>query len=95
VDFDFSNDQPLNQAVLMQHLPLLSTAQTLQAESNTWTLQVAAPNTQPGSGGPLAKVSFFGGIDVGRIGKPEMTADGVVVVASPEDLLAHKLKVML
>jgi hypothetical protein len=92
VDFDFFADQPLDQGVLMQHVALLSTAQTLQLVPNTWTVQVAAPNTPAGT--PV-KVSFFGGIDVGRIGEPALTGDGVVAVASPVDLLAHKLTVML
>ena len=40
-------------------------------------------------------MSLFGGIHVGRIGEPEATADGIIAVASLEDLLAHKLKVLL
>lgn len=41
------------------------------------------------------KLSFFGRISFGRIGVPELTADGVVQVASLDDLLATKLKVLL
>ncbi len=41
------------------------------------------------------KVSFFGTIDFGRIGEPELTEDGVLQVAALEDLLATKLKVIL
>ena len=95
VDFDFFNDQPLSKALLMQHLPFLVSAQTIQDAPNTWTVQVTSSNTSHGSPGPWVKISFFGGIDVGRIGEPEMTSDGILAVASPEDLLAHKLKVML
>jgi hypothetical protein len=95
IDFDFFNDQPLNQKLLLQYLPLLTAAQTIQDGPNTWTVQVVSPNTPPGSGGRFVKISFFGGIDVGRLGEPETTSDGVLAVASPEDLLAHKLKVML
>ena len=95
VDFDFFNEQPLNQALLVQHLPLLATAQAIQDAPDTWTVQLVSPNALPGSGGQLVKISCFGGIDVGRIGEPETTADGVLAVASPADLLAHKLKVML
>ena len=40
------------------------------------------------------KVSFFGGIDFGRVGYPERTVDGVAEVASLLDLLATKLKTM-
>lgn len=41
------------------------------------------------------KVSFFGGIGFGRMGVPELTADGVAQVASRDDLMATKLKVLL
>lgn len=41
------------------------------------------------------KLSFFGGIGTGRVGVPELTADGVLRVASALDLLGHKLKVIL
>ncbi|MBF6592517.1 MAG: nucleotidyl transferase AbiEii/AbiGii toxin family protein, partial [Ktedonobacterales bacterium] len=89
VDFDCFNDLPLDQRLLKQRLPLLATAQTIQDAPDTWTVQVASPNSPHASADPLVKISFFGGIDVGRIGEPEMTADGVLAVASPEDLLAH------
>ncbi len=40
------------------------------------------------------KVSFFGtGFDA--VAEPDLTSDGVILVASPVDLLAHKLKVIL
>jgi hypothetical protein len=42
-----------------------------------------------------ARVSFFGGITFGRIGDPETTDDGVAVVASLQDLMAQKLKVVM
>jgi hypothetical protein len=38
------------------------------------------------------KVSFFGGISFGRINDPLETSDGMLLVASLEDLLATKLK---
>ena len=41
------------------------------------------------------KVSFFGGIDTGRVGDPERTDDGVLRVASLLDLFGTKLKVLL
>ena len=44
---------------------------------------------------PPVKVSFFGGIDIGRVGHPERTDDGVLQVASMLDLFATKLKVLL
>ena len=41
------------------------------------------------------KVSFFAGLGFGRVGEPEVTEDDVLLVASADDLLAHKLKVVL
>jgi hypothetical protein len=41
------------------------------------------------------KVSFFGGLSIGRVAEPDPTVDGVAVVAAPLDLLGTKLKVML
>jgi hypothetical protein len=41
------------------------------------------------------KVSFFGGMDFGRVGDPDPTDDGVMLVASVDDLMATKAKVML
>ena len=35
------------------------------------------------------------GLGFGRLEEPQPTADGVLEVASPQDLLAHKLKVLL
>jgi hypothetical protein len=40
------------------------------------------------------KISFFGGIEIGRAGVPDRTLDGVLEVASLLDLLATKLKVV-
>jgi hypothetical protein len=45
-------------------------------------------------GGPV-KLSFFGGISMGRFGTPEETPDGVLSVASLLDLAGTKAKVVL
>jgi hypothetical protein len=44
--------------------------------------------------GPV-KLSFFGGMTIGRVNEPLRTADSVMRVASLEDLLATKLKAIL
>lgn len=43
----------------------------------------------------LVKVSFFGTIAFGRVGKPDFTEDGVLQVASFDDLMATEVKVVL
>ncbi len=93
VDFDFFTDQPFQQALVLQHLPFLAQAQTVQDAPNTWTILVSAPGMPPST--KLVKLSLFGSINVGRIGDPEATSDGILTVASLDDLLAHKLKVVL
>ncbi|MCK5735394.1 MAG: hypothetical protein KAH21_02905 [Spirochaetaceae bacterium] len=41
------------------------------------------------------KINFFGGIDFGRIGVPELTGDGNLYIASLQNLLATKLNVLM
>jgi hypothetical protein len=91
VDFDFFSDQPLNRTELLKALPWLAQAQTLQDQHNTWTL-LACSAEHPAA--PV-KLSFFGEIGFGHVGEPQVTEDGVLQVASMQDLLATKLKVVL
>lgn len=85
VDFDFFTERPLDRAGLHRALPWLGAAEVWQDEPGTLTVQ--------GPGG--VKISFFGGLKVGRVGEPEETEDGVLVAASLEDLLAFKLKLVV
>jgi hypothetical protein len=85
VDFDFFSQPPLERTVLKRALPWLASASVLQDEPDALT--VLAP------GG--VKVSFFGGLAVGRVGEPEESEDGVIVAASMDDLLAFKLKLVV
>jgi hypothetical protein len=85
VDFDFFTHRPLERTALTRSLPWLATAAVLQDEPESLTVL--------SSGG--VKVSFFGGLNVGRVGEPEASEDGVVVAASLEDLLAFKLKLVV
>lgn len=41
------------------------------------------------------RVAFFGTIDNGRVGEPQLTCDIVMQVASLDDLMATKAKVIL
>lgn len=85
VDFDFFTHLPLERATLKKSLPWLATAAVLQDEPESLTV------LSPGG----VKVSFFGGLKVGRVGEPEASEDGVIVAASLEDLLAFKLKLVV
>lgn len=84
VDFDFFTERALDHKALLAALPSLASATTIQDEPNSYTAIVGG-----------VKVSFFGCITIGRIGHPQTTIDGVAIVASLEDLMAQKLKVVM
>jgi hypothetical protein len=88
IDFDFFKSEPLDKAKIESSFQFARNASTIQEEKNTLVLSVPMPS------GPV-KVSFFGGIGLGRINEPLRTRDLVLLVASPEDLLATKLKAIL
>jgi len=91
VDFDFFTGRALDRASLANSLPFLRTAQVLQESPDTLTVLASseAADQRP------VKLSFFGSIHFGRVGEPQWTDDGIVQVASLEDLLATKVKVLL
>jgi Nucleotidyl transferase AbiEii toxin, Type IV TA system len=84
VDFDFFTDRPLDAEAIRRGFRFARTPKTLQQTEDT--LVVAAAGV---------KLSFFGNLSFGRVGDPHLTTDGVAEVASLDDLLAHKLKVIL
>jgi hypothetical protein len=88
VDFDFFTDKALDRRALQRALPVLSGSLILQDEVDTVSALVRVAKTK-------VKISFFAGLRIGRVGKPDWTEDGVLQVASLEDLLATKLKVLL
>ncbi len=91
VDFDFFSEKPLDREALQAHFPFMARATVLQDERNALT--VVVPNA--GGEGVYVKVSFFGAIGFGRVGEPDLTEDGVLEVASLDDLMATKVKVVL
>ena len=91
VDFDFFTDRPQNRVELELALPFLRTAQVLQEGRDTFTV-LTSPDMVDGR--PV-KLSFFGSINFGRVALPQWTDDGVAQVASLDDLLATKVKVLL
>jgi hypothetical protein len=81
---------PERQQRLSRALPWMNTALVLQDQPETLTLLTSADQAQTG-----VKVSFFGGLTIGRVADPDYTLDRVALLASPHDLLATKLKVLL
>lgn len=88
IDFDFFKAEPLDKARIETSFGFVRTARTIQEAENTLVMAVPMPS------GPV-KISFFGGLALGRIHDPLQTRDGVLLVASLEDLLASKLKAIL
>jgi hypothetical protein len=88
VDFDFFTDRDLDRERLNERFPFLQRSTAIQDSKNTFV--VLAP-----AGHEHVKVSFFGAIDFGRINDPLETDDSAMLVASMDDLLASKLKVIL
>ena len=89
VDFDFFSSEPVDFDALFG-LSFVAGAEVLQRAADTLTVST----TRAGAMHPI-KISFFGDIDIGRVGTPERTADGVLQVASLLDLLGTKFKVLL
>ena len=91
VDFAFFSARPLDRAALRRLLPWLDNTTTLQDQPGTLT--VLSAGDAEGQDG--VKLSWFGGLSIGRVAQPEPSSDGVALVAAPLDLLATKLKVLL
>ena len=91
VDFDFFCAKPLMPAVLRAAFPFMRISTVLQDTPNTLSLLVPYGNSEH----THVKVSFFGSIDFGRVGIPDITNDGVMHIAALDDLLATKVKVIL
>jgi len=91
VDFDFFSGKPLNREAIHTTFPFSAQSTVLQDEQNTLSMIVPYGDSEH----THVKISFFGAIGFGRVGQPSFTEDGVLEVASLEDLMATKLKVIL
>jgi len=92
VDFDFFHDRVLAQDEIRAAFSFMRRSTTLQDAKDT--LVVVMPGSARG-GRDSVRVSFFGGMSFGRVADPLLCDDGVMRVASLDDLMAHKLKVIL
>jgi hypothetical protein len=91
VDFDFFSEKPLDREAIKAAFAFVARSTTLQDQDNTWTLLVPCGGLEK----ERVKVSFFGTIAFGRVGEPDFSDDGVLQVASFDDLMATKVKVVL
>ena len=68
IDFDFFRAEPLEKARIEASFQFVRNARTIQEDENTLVIAVSMPS------GPV-KVSFFGGLALGRINDPLRTRD--------------------
>lgn len=87
IDFDFFSDSELDEDALRRSVPPLRDGTVLARRSNTLTVAASV-------GGDEVQLSFFGAVGFGRVGEPDRIPDKFPI-ASPLDLLATKLKVLL
>ncbi len=91
VDFDFFTDRPLERLAINAAFPFLAGSTILQEQPEALTMLVAGDTLQ----NEYVKLSFFGTVSIGRVGEPEETEDHGLQVASLDDLMATKVKVIL
>ncbi|MBM3836299.1 MAG: nucleotidyl transferase AbiEii/AbiGii toxin family protein [Verrucomicrobia bacterium] len=87
VDFDFFSSESFTSQELLATIPFLADGVPLQSQVNTLTLLLRRDDD--------VKVSFFGGLTIGRVGKPERIADIGLAIASQLDLAATKARVVV
>jgi hypothetical protein len=88
VDYDLFSAQAFDPDELVARVPLLRLPKTVsQSQRNTYTAVLRHPDGE-------AKISFLGEIVLGQFFPPEVCADNNLKVASLEDMLAMKLKVI-
>lgn len=91
IDFDFFSENPLDRDAIYKRFPFMKQSTILLDQENTLSVLVPYGDQDHDN----VKVSFFGAIGFGRVDQPDITDDGVLQVASLNDLMATKLKVIL
>lgn len=91
VDFDFFSEKPLDRELIRAAFPFVEQATSRKDDRNSWVLDVPYADAQRDS----VQVAFFGTLAFGRVGEPDFTNDGVLLVASLDDLMTTKVKVIL
>ena len=88
IDFDFFRSASLDKNQIRAEFAFVKGAAVLQDTPDTQVMLAEMP-------AGLVKISFFGSIGFGRVNDPLLTRDGVLLVASLDDLMATKLKATL
>jgi len=85
IDFDFFSSEPFNGDEILG-LPLFKTCDLVSRTPGSITLTVDCPDP--------VKFQFFGGLPLSRVNKPTLLGPPGILIASPYDLFATKLKVI-
>jgi hypothetical protein len=88
LDFDFFRSDSLDKDQIRAEFQFVRGAAVLKDAPETLVVLAEMP------AGPV-KVSFFGSISFGRFNDPLETCDGILLVASLDDLMATKLEATL
>jgi hypothetical protein len=88
VDFDLFKAEPLEKNRIENGFEFVRSVRTIQEDEKSLVLDVSLPSGH-------VKVSFFGGLDLGRINDPLRTSDNFLLLASLEALLTTKLNAIL
>ena len=88
IDFDFFRSEPLDKHQVRAEFAFVREAAVLQDTPDTLVVLAEMP-------AGLVKISFFGSMGFGRVNDPLLTRDGVLLVASLDDLMATMLKATL
>lgn len=91
VDFDLFSEKPLDRDSIHTVFPFMAQSTVLQDEKDTLSVLVPYGDSER----THVTISFFGSIGFGRVGEPDLTEDSVLQVASLDDLMATKVKVIL
>ena len=86
IDFDFFTPTVVEADALSKRLSFLKGASLLQRANSTATFSINCPEP--------VKISFFWGLDFGRVDEPRCFSDNGVTVAGLMDLAAQKVKVV-
>ena len=87
VDFDFFSNHEFDPERLYAKIPYLKGSTVQQMAPNTLTCSVTR--------GEPVQVSFFGGLPLGRVGEPELAHENSLCIASPLDIGAAKVRVVI
>lgn len=87
VDFDFFTLRPIDHDRLAKQFPFLQGARLQQRAVDTATFVI-------GEGSGTVEMSFFGGLDFGRVSEPVCFADNGICAGGLLDLAAQKIKVI-